>query len=63
MTYDYPRAWVVRCPACHGTGISQARNGDQYVCQTCKGEAVHLSPPQWLDPWEEDPRVPATARV
>jgi hypothetical protein len=53
----------VRCPACHGTGISQARNGDQYVCQTCKGEAVHLTPPQWLDPWEEDPRVPATARV
>ena len=62
MTYDYPRGWVVRCPVCHGSGLAPHSNGVREICHKCKGEAVHLSPPQWRDPWEEEVKA-RTSRV
>lgn len=62
MTYDYPRGWVVRCPVCHGSGVSPHSNGVRIVCPNCHGEAVHLSPPQWRDAWEEELKA-RTSRV
>jgi len=54
VIHDLPRGWVVRCPTCHGTGLKEQPDGERRLCPTCQGEAIHLAPPQYLDPWELD---------